>query len=106
MYTLASIFFQETGSGKEVLLSKLLDLYANYKTADARSGVALALQSCAYSLTKADATLALNFLLEEGVKDDDPDVRSKMIDAGKILVLRLVQSYHMPIEVRKNAQLH
>ena len=64
------------------MLGKLLKMYNEAKSSSPQAGVAVALQSCAFSLSEGDISLALNFLLEDGIKNDDPDVRGSMIDAG------------------------
>ena len=58
-------------------------MYNQARASSPQAGVALALQSSAFSFSKTDVSLALNFLLEEGVKNDDPDVRNSMVEAGE-----------------------
>ena len=76
------IRLQEVPAAKEAALAELLGQYERLGTWEARSGTALALQSCAGAWAPGDVTAALTFLMSSGVTDDDEAVRSQMVDAG------------------------
>ena len=74
---------QDTPAGKGEALSELLSQYDRVGSWSARSGTALALQSCAPCFDADDVSQAMNFLMGRGVVDADEEVRSRMLDAGE-----------------------
>ena len=79
------IWLQEVPAAKEAALAELLGQYERLGTWEARSGTALALQSCAGAWGPGDVTAALTFLMSSGVTDEDEAVRSQMVDAGTLV---------------------
>lgn len=73
---------QEVPEAHKGALQELLGMYERKRNWEARSGTALALQSCAAVWEGEDVTQILNFLVGRGVLDDDDTVRSQMVDAG------------------------
>ena len=77
-------FLQDAQAGKGEALSEILGQYEAVGSWSARSGTALALQSCAPCFDADDVSQCMNFLMGRGVVDPDEEVRSRMLDAGAL----------------------
>lgn len=78
-----TIILQEVPAAQEGALEKLLAHCTTVGSRNARSGTALALQTCAAVWDGTDVSRVLEFLIERGVLDDDDTVRSLMVEAGR-----------------------
>ena len=93
---LGDLNLQDAPAGKGEALSELLKQYEAVASWSARSGTALALQSCALCFDSDDVSQAMNFLMGRGVVDADEEVRSRMLDAGRMTEHLILLDYFHP----------